>query len=113
MTSTKTKDNRTDVKKGYSTQFLAGMAFLVIIGTINSSYILQIIPHTKKYKPYDDFTIKDFSSFWVTAVGSAVLMALQHLYETFTKDFWLRIARKPHDPVLRAKYGKKALRSSF
>lgn len=49
----------------------------------------------------------------MTAVGSAVLMALQHLYETFTKDFWLRIARKQHDPVLKAKYAKKALRSSF
>ena len=72
---TSTKDNCTDVKKGYSTQFLAGMTFLVIIGAVNSSYILQIIPYTKKYKPYDDFTIKDFSSFWVTAVGSAVLMA--------------------------------------
>lgn len=89
------------------------MTFLLIIGAVNSSYILQIIPYTKENKPYDDFTIKDYSTFWVTAVGTAVLMALQHMYETFTKDFWHRVARKPHDPVLRAKYAKKALKSSF
>ena len=72
-------------KEGYSTKFKGSIAFLVLLGILDLRYILDLIAYTKEHKPNDDFVIKDFSSFWVTLVGSVVLMTLQHLYEVLTK----------------------------
>ena len=48
------------------------MVFLVIIGLINQRYVLRIIPYVRDNKPYENFTVKDFSSFWITVVAAGV-----------------------------------------
>ena len=72
-------------KKDYSAKFKGAIAFLILLGILDLRYILDLIAYTKEHKPNDDFVIKDFSSFWVTLVGSIVLMTLQHVYEVLTK----------------------------
>jgi len=89
------------------------MVVLLIIGVLNLVHIFDLIAYTRDNKPNEEFELKDFSSFWVTALGSVILYAVEYSYKLMTAEFWLRVARKQHDPVLRQKYGKKALKCTF
>ena len=85
----------------YSAKFKAAIAFLIVIGIINQRYVLRIIPYTREHKPYDDYKIKDFSNFWVTAVAAIAHIVVYKVYETLTLPFWEKQAKNQHDPELR------------
>lgn len=94
VASTETKSVTDLSKKGYSAKYIVAMSFLVIIGVINSRYILRIIPYTKEHKPYDDFKIKDLSNFWVTALCALVHVLVKTTYEKLSLPFWVKYAKK-------------------
>ena len=81
------------------------MVFLVIIGIINQRYVLRIIPYVRDNKPYENFTVKDFSSFWITVVAAGVQVVLRRVWKTLTLPFWVSIAKGKDDPDERAKHG--------
>ena len=47
-------------------------------------HIFDLIAYTRDNKPNDDFELKDFSSFWVTALGSLILYVIEYSYKHLT-----------------------------
>ena len=89
------------------------MSSLLIIGTINSRYILRIIPYTKENKPYDDFTIKDHTSFWITCVTTAMILIVRTVWKKISWSFWMKHAKRQDCEELKVKCAKKAVEYSY
>ena len=70
--------------RGYSLKFKGAMVILIAIGVLNMIHIFDLIAYTRDNKPNDDFELKDFSSFWVTALGSLILYVIEYAYKHLT-----------------------------
>ena len=82
MTSSKVANS--PPPRGYSPKFIGVMVILIAIGVLNMIHIFDLIAYTRDNKPNDDFELKDFSSFWVTALGSLILYVIEYSYKHLT-----------------------------
>ena len=71
------------------------------------------MPYVRENKPYENFTLKEFSSFWVSVVCAIMHMVLRRVWAKLTLPFWESKGKMNHDPVCRKKYGKKAMDNSY
>ena len=75
--------------------------------------MFRIIAYVQENKPFDNFTIKDFSSFKVTLLAATVQFVLRRIWLALTLSFWVSVAKGKENPEAQQKYGQKICDNTF